>query len=74
MADKNNKETVSIDDKEYVLSELSEKARAQIENVQFVNEQIMQLSNELSVADTARIGYTQALKRELENIESDSKI
>ena len=29
MADKNNKETVSIDDKEYVLSELSEKARAQ---------------------------------------------
>ena len=56
-----------------MFSQLSEKARAQIENVQFVNEQIMQLSNELSVADTARIGYTQALKRELENIESDSK-
>ncbi len=73
MANEDNKETVSIDEKEYILSELSEKARAQIENVQFVNEQIAQLNNELSVADTARIGYTQALKRELEKIESDSK-
>ena len=73
MSDKDKKETVTIDDKEYILSELSEKARAQIENVQFVNEQITQLSNELSVADTARIGYTQALKRELENIASDNK-
>lgn len=56
---------ITIDGVEYNLSDLSSNARAQIANIQFVDEQIQQLNNELAVADTARIGYTQALKDEL---------
>ena len=46
-------------------------------NLQFVDNQLMQLNNEWAVADTARIGYTNALKVELENtkivIETDER-
>jgi len=61
---------INIDGKEYVVSELSENARAQVTNLQFVDAQIQQLNNEWAVADTARIGYTNALKSELEKIKS----
>jgi len=61
---------INIDGKEYVVSELSENARAQVTNLQFVDAQIQQLNNEWAVADTARIGYTNALKSELGKIKS----
>jgi len=61
---------INIDGKEYVVSELSENARAQVTNLQFVDAQIQHLNNEWAVADTARIGYTNALKSELEKIKS----
>jgi hypothetical protein len=44
---------------------LSNEAKTQIINIQFVDNQILQLQNELAVADTARIGYTNALKNEV---------
>ena len=66
MAKKEDKQTVSIDGNEYVLDNLSENAKAQLLNIQFVDAQIQQLNNEWAVADTARIGYTRALKSELE--------
>ena len=66
MAKKEDKQTVSIDGNEYVLDDLSENAKAQLLNIQFVDAQIQQLNNEWAVADTARIGYTRALKSELE--------
>ena len=66
MAKKEDKQTVSIDGNEYVLDDLSENAKAQLLNIQFVDSQIQQLNNEWAVADTARIGYTRALKSELE--------
>lgn len=62
---------VTIDDIEYNVSDLSENAKAQLTNIQFVDAKIQQLNNEWAVADTARIGYTAALKAELENIESE---
>lgn len=62
------KQIVNVDGKEYSLDTFSEGARAQLENIQFVDEQIQQLNNELAVADTARIGYMNALKRELSAI------
>lgn len=65
MAKKEDKQTVSIDGNEYVLDDLSENAKAQLLNIQFVDAQIQQLNNEWAVADTARIGYTRALKSEL---------
>ena len=59
---------ITIDDVEYNLSDLSDNARAQLANIQFVDAQIQQLNNEWAVADTARIGYTAALKAELAKI------
>ena len=58
-----------IDGIEYALNDLSDNAKAQLTNLQFVNEQILQRNNELQIAQTAKIGYTRALKRELEKSE-----
>ena len=66
--DKNQK--INIDGKEYSLSDLSDKAKEQLLNLQFVDAQIQQLNNEWAIADTARIGYTRALKIELEKAKS----
>ena len=62
---------ITIDDVEYNLSDLSDNARAQLANIQFVDAQIQHLNNEWAVADTARIGYTAALKAELDKISNN---
>ena len=58
--------TVSIDGKDYVLDELSNEAKEQIASLQFVEQQIQQLQNECAISDTARIGYSNAIKKEVE--------
>ena len=63
---------ITIDEVEYNLSDLSDTAKAQLANIQFVDAQIQQLNNEWAVADTARIGYTNALKVELSKSEIGS--
>ena len=65
-------EKISIDNIEYDLVNASNEAKAQVANLQFVNEQILQRNNELQIAETAKIGYSRALKRELEKIKSDA--
>ena len=62
---------ITVDGIEYKLSDLSENAKAQLANIQFVDAQIQQLNNEWAVADTARMGYTNALKAELAKIGGD---
>lgn len=62
---------ITIDEVEYNLSNLSDNAKAQLANIQFVDAQIQQLNNEWAVADTARMGYTNALKAELAKIGED---
>lgn len=62
---------ITIDEVEYNLSDLSDNAKAQLVNIQFVDTQIQQLNNEFAVADTARMGYTNALKSELTKIGND---
>jgi cell division protein ZapA (FtsZ GTPase activity inhibitor) len=57
--------TITIDEKEYVVADLTEAARAHIANIQFVDAQIRQLNNEWAVCDTARMAYTAAFKRGL---------
>ena len=59
---------ITIDEVEYNLNDLSDNAKAQLANIQFVDAQIQQLNNEWAVADTARMGYTNALKAELATI------
>ena len=58
---------VTIDGTKYNLSELTENARAQLVSIQFVDNQLQQLSSEWAVADTARMAYTAALKREIQD-------
>lgn len=69
MSKDENSQKINIDGNEYSLSDLSGKVKEQLVNLQFVDAQIQQLNNEWAVADTARIGYTNALKKELEKIE-----
>lgn len=66
-------EKITIDDIEYDLISASDDAKAQIANLQFVNEQILQRNNELQIAETAKMGYSRALKRELEKIKLDAE-
>lgn len=63
-----NETTISIDGTEYVTENLSGEAQMQINNLRFVDAQLLQLSSELAVADTARIAYTAALKKEVEKL------
>ena len=60
---------IIVDDIEYKINDLSDKAKAQVVNIQFIDSQLQQLNNEWAVADTARIGYTNALKVELGRLE-----
>ena len=70
MADESNTK-ITVDGIEYNLNDFSADALAQLENIKFVDEQIQQLNNELAVSDTARIGYSNALKAELAKIADD---
>ena len=57
--------TITIDDTEHALADLTDAVRAHIANIQFVDAQIRQLNNEFAVCDTARMAYEAAFKREL---------
>ena len=61
-------QNITIDGEEFDLSKASLEAQTQLKNLQFVDEQILQRNNELQIAQTARMGYSRALKRELEKI------
>ena len=68
MPKKSEKTTVAIDGNEYALDNLSDNAKAQLANLQFVDSQLQQLNSEWAVADTARMAYNNALKAELKNL------
>ena len=60
-----NAAAVVMDGKHYPLDQLSEAARGNIASIRFCDEAIQQRRNELAIADTARLAYDAALKREL---------
>ena len=57
--------TITIDDKEYVLEDLSEAARAQLISLQITDQEIIRLQQQQKIAQTARNAYAQALNAEL---------
>lgn len=61
---------ISIDGREYVISELSETAKMQITNLQVVDAQIIHLQQQLAIAQTARAAYASVLKVELPKTET----
>ena len=64
-----DKSKLTIDGTEYSIADLSDEAKNQILNIQFVDERIQQLNNELAIADTARIGYSKAIKAEVSKLD-----
>ena len=60
---------VELDGIEFDVSNPSGAVKAQLTNINFVDELILQKNNELQVAQTAKIGYSRALKRELDKLE-----
>jgi hypothetical protein len=62
---------IMLDDEEFDCSKLSRNGITALNHLQFVNEQILQKSNELQVADSARIVYTEFLRAEI--LGEDSK-
>lgn len=62
---KKSKNVITIDNKQYELAKLTEAAKSQLDSLKFVEERITQLQNEWAVSDTARIGYSKALEKEL---------
>jgi hypothetical protein len=53
---------INIDGVEYLLSALSDDAKAQIRSLQFVESEIGRLQAQLAITNTARIAYLNALK------------
>lgn len=64
-----DKSKLTFGGKEYSIEDLSEDAKQQVLNIQFVDERIQQINNELAIADTARIGYSRAIKNEVAKID-----
>jgi hypothetical protein len=56
--------TIQVDGTTYAVADLSQKAQETLKSIQFVDAQIQQKQNEWAVADTARLAYLNALKRE----------
>ena len=57
--------TITIDDKEYILDDLSDAARAQLVSLQVTDQEISRLQRQEKIAQTARNAYAQALSAEL---------
>ena len=64
MSEKAN--TITIDDKDYNLDDLSDECKAEIQSLQFCEGEIARLNSQLAVAGTAKIGYQRALAKLLE--------
>lgn len=54
--------TISIDNIEYELNDLSDEAKAQIGSIQVVDQKIADLNTQLAIMNTARNAYAQALQ------------
>ena len=58
--------TVTIDNKEYNLDELSDTAKENLGSLQVVQNEINRLKSLLSIMQTAQSAYSTVLKQELE--------
>jgi hypothetical protein len=52
---------ITIDEKEYDTEALSDEAKAQIQSIQFVDQELARLNAQAAVMQTARIAYAKAL-------------
>ena len=52
---------IKIDDKDYDTETLSEKAKAQLTGIQFVDQELQRLNAQAAILQTARVAYAKAL-------------
>jgi hypothetical protein len=57
--------TITIDGKEYEYEALSDKAKAQLTSLQFVDTELARLQAKASILQTARVAYSKELNAEL---------
>jgi hypothetical protein len=57
---------VTIDEKEYETDDMSDAAKEQLQNIQFVNTELARLQAKAAVLQTANSAYSASLKAELE--------
>lgn len=57
---------VNIDGKEYEFDDLSDKAKANLVSLQFVQAELKRLDAQVAVFKTAEVGYVRELKGELD--------
>lgn len=57
---------IIIDDIEYNTEDLTEKSRAQLASLQYLEEQMKKIRSEMAVYKTAQLTYVSALKVEIE--------
>lgn len=65
-------QTITIDGQSYPVAGLSDDAKAQIQNLTAVDQEIARLNIQMAIAQTARASYGAALKAELEGEEGES--
>lgn len=65
-AKKNEKQTVTIDGKEYDFEKLSEEAKKQLINIRACDEEIARRQRQTVIAQAARAGFAKILKEELD--------
>jgi hypothetical protein len=66
-------QTVTIDDKEYTLDNLSDKAKNDMASMRVVDQKIEQNKQELAILQTARNAYARSLKEQLPEV-TDAKL
>jgi hypothetical protein len=63
---------ITIDEIEYDTDEMSDDAKAQLQNVLFCDRKIADIKNEMAVLKTARSAYARNLSQQLQNGNDDS--
>ena len=66
--------TITIDTNEYEYESLSDKAKAQLSSLQFVDGELARLQAKASILQTARMAYSKALQDELNPLGSGDTI
>ena len=66
--------TITIDGKEYEYETLSDKAKAQLTSMQFVDNELARLQAQASVLQTARMAYSKEVQNELNPLGSGDTI
>ena len=66
--------TITINDVVYKESDLSEKAKSQVMNLQITDQEITRLNHQLAIAQTARAAYARALAEALPKAKASTAV